>query len=106
MSVWREHIVKPLTRSPKWRKRRKIHITAFPLCVVCGKKGSEVHHVKPFHLFPHLELESTNMATMCRKHHFIFGHLENWKLFNDRFWHICFVVNEAYRRARNANKSV
>ncbi len=46
------------------------------------------HHVKPFHLFPNLELDHENLVTLCESKkygvncHLWFGHLGNFKLYN------------------------
>ena len=72
-------------RSREWPSVRKQHLLEHPTCECCGgKKGIEVHHEKPVHLFPELELESTNLRTLCSrmKCHFIFGHLYNYKSYN------------------------
>jgi len=75
-----------LKRSPKWRKVRNEYLQKHPFCECCeGKKGLEVHHKKPVHLFPELELEESNLMTLCArmKCHFIFGHCcLNWKCYN------------------------
>ena len=48
----------------------------------------EVHHIKPFHLNPALELDPINLATLCESKkdgvncHLWFGHLGNFKSFN------------------------
>jgi 5-methylcytosine-specific restriction endonuclease McrA len=48
----------------------------------------QVHHIKPFHLHPHLELEPTNLITLCevkgRDHHLLLGHLDEWASYNER----------------------
>lgn len=62
-------------RSSKWPTVRKYHIQANPVCVACGsKEGLHVHHIKPFHSHPELELVPTNLITLCREHHFSIGH--------------------------------
>lgn len=68
---------------------RKHFIEENPECVVCGcKKKLSVHHKKPFHLYPELELEVDNLVTLCEseKHgvncHLLFGHLGNFKNYN------------------------
>lgn len=42
--------------------------------------------MKPFHLFPELELDDSNLITLCEKSghdcHFIFGHFHDWTLYN------------------------
>lgn len=76
---------KPLSvRSSKWESVRKHHILANPLCAACG--GSikpQVHHIKPFHLYRELELEPTNLITLCEhgktECHLKIGHLGNFK---------------------------
>ena len=72
-------------RSREWPKVRKEHLKNFPHCACCGGlKGCEVHHVKPFHLMPELELSSKNLITLCErmKCHFVWGHLYSWVSFN------------------------
>lgn len=73
-------------RSPQWATVRHAHIVANPNCIVCGKGGDHeelnVHHIKPYHLFPDLELEPTNLVTLCNYslHHLWFGHFGNFRL--------------------------
>lgn len=70
-------------RSPKWRKVRREHLKKHPRCAISGKKkGREVHHVQPFYLRPDLELDPTNLITLNKKYHLIFGHLGNYKRVN------------------------
>jgi 5-methylcytosine-specific restriction endonuclease McrA len=81
--MFRELVIKRALRSNKWPKVRALHIERENACVACGKKHwLQVHHIKPVHLFPELELEDSNLLTLCRRHHFIIGHLEYWKSFN------------------------
>jgi len=70
-------------RSSKWRKVRKEFITEYRKCEICEtKKSLEIHHKVPFHLAPDLELNKKNLITLCRKHHLLFGHLNQWSDFN------------------------
>jgi hypothetical protein len=71
-------------RSPRWRKVRQEFLEMNPCCAVCGRKNlqSNVHHKIPFHIRPDLELEEDNLITLCRDHHFLFGHLGSWISFN------------------------
>lgn len=50
-----------LARSPHWDEVRDEFIKLHPYCEACGS-GLKlcVHHVKPFHLFPKLELNPKN----------------------------------------------
>lgn len=77
-------------RSPKWTRVRKAHLKEHPECAACGGKTSlDVHHIIPYHLRPDLELESSNLLTLCEKSerfgwacHRLLGHTLNWKLHN------------------------
>lgn len=74
-------------RSPKWDEVRKSHLKESPTCKVCDTKGNvlnplNVHHVRPFHLHPELELDDSNLITLCRRCHFLIGHLDNWSSWN------------------------
>jgi 5-methylcytosine-specific restriction endonuclease McrA len=74
------------TRSHKWKNVRKEFLTNHPTCAICGgKENLQVHHIRPFHLFPDLELFESNLMTLCegsKNHHLEFGHLENFKSYN------------------------
>jgi 5-methylcytosine-specific restriction endonuclease McrA len=76
-------------RSFQWRRVQKEHLLREPRCVVCGYKGKklQVHHIEPFHLHPHLELDPHNLITLCeargRDHHLLLGHLGEWQSYNE-----------------------
>lgn len=65
--MFRERIkVQGKERSPKWDKVRDEHIRLNPCCAVCGSRiNVQVHHKKPFHLFPELELDPNNLVSLC-----------------------------------------
>lgn len=76
-------------RSSRWRKVRKAHIKANPTCFICGSKRKlEAHHIIPFHVAPHLELEPENIMTLCENKkygincHLLIGHLGNYRKIN------------------------
>lgn len=70
-------------RSSTWAKVKKEHLRHQPCCRACGRKRRlAVHHIKPYHLFPELELDPTNLMTLCRHCHLVFGHFGNFKAFN------------------------
>jgi 5-methylcytosine-specific restriction enzyme A len=76
-------------RSSRWAKVRKEHLEANPKCIVCeGTQQLNVHHIKPFHLHPELELDPNNLVTLCECAsygiicHLLIGHLGNYKNIN------------------------
>ena len=73
-------------RSSKWFEVRDLFVKSNPTCAACGGNIKlQVHHMQPFHLHPELELDSTNLITLCEsgtKCHLEIGHLGNWKNFN------------------------
>lgn len=70
-------------RSPQWRKVETQFIESHPVCEICGSnKRLNVHHIKPFHLYPELELDVNNLITLCmdeKECHFKIGHGGDWK---------------------------
>ncbi len=76
-------------RSSKWRKVRNAYKKKNPKCALCkGKVKVEIHHKKPFHLFPELELVKNNLISLCESGkygitcHQLVGHLGNYKRYN------------------------
>lgn len=71
-------------RSPKWRTIRKQHLEIQPECQACGRDSNlEVHHIVPVHVADDLELDMGNLITLCEKCHLIFGHLYDYKSWNE-----------------------
>jgi len=76
-------------RSPHWPKVRADYLKLHPVCELCGGKDTlTVHHVRPFHLHPDLELDPSNLITLCEAKkdgvncHLFAGHLGNFRSFN------------------------
>lgn len=74
-------------RSPQWRGVRNKFIKGKPCALCGGMKRREVHHIKPFHEYPELELVIKNLLVLCEDKktvncHLIFGHLGNYKKHN------------------------
>jgi 5-methylcytosine-specific restriction endonuclease McrA len=71
-------------RSPLWGKVRAAHLLKEPVCQICGgTKKITVHHLLPYHVDRTLELDPTNLMTLCEgagngNHHLIFGHFGNY----------------------------
>jgi len=70
-------------RSPKWQTVRKHWLVNNSSCAACGSITKlEVHHVRPYHSHPELELDATNLITLCEnvlKCHLKVGHMGNFK---------------------------
>lgn len=76
-------------RSGRWPTVRAKHLENNPFCAACGRNQKlTVHHLKPFHLHPDLELDPANLLTLCESDvvncHFFIGHLLDWKSFNSK----------------------
>ena len=74
-------------RSPRWPKARAKHLAHYPLCAACGGRVNlTVHHVRPFADSPELELEPSNLLSLCEKGsmscHLWIGHLGKWTTWN------------------------
>lgn len=74
-------------RSPQWPRVRAQHLRMQPICQACGTRDKlQVHHVKPFHVDPALELDPSNLLTLCEKPshdcHFTWGHFHDWSRWN------------------------
>jgi hypothetical protein len=71
-------------RAPGWSSVRKRHLADNNICAACGRsKDLEVHHIKPVHLFPELELDLSNLITLCADPcHIVFGHFMDFKKWN------------------------
>lgn len=89
--AYREHLdgvrYRGLTRSSKWPKLREDHLKLHPSCAACGRiVALNVHHIKPFHLYPGAELDPGNLLTLCEgptmNCHLWFGHLGAWVYYN------------------------
>lgn len=68
-------------RSGRWAAVRRQHLEREPSCVACGRSRSlDVHHIKPVHRYPELELDPGNLITLCSEPcHLVHGHLLDWK---------------------------
>jgi hypothetical protein len=84
-SLWRES-GKRSARSSQWPKVEKEHLRTSPSCAACGSTNRvQVHHVRPFHLHPELELDPKNLVSLCmdtKECHLLIGHGDDFKAYN------------------------
>lgn len=78
-------------RSPKWPSLVKKIIKKSPYCAFCGEtsKTTELvgHHILPYHKFPELELEESNVLVVgetCNtgNHHLLLCHFGDFRKWN------------------------
>ncbi len=74
-------------RSPHWGTVRHAFALEHPCCEACGgRKMIQIHHRRPFHLHPELELDPKNLITLCedpaRLCHLRVGHSWNFSAYN------------------------
>jgi 5-methylcytosine-specific restriction enzyme A len=79
--------ISTVKRSSRWAYARKKHLKTEATCQWCGAATNlQVHHIKPFHLFPALELVPSNFLTLCetpnQNCHRRVGHLGAWVRWN------------------------
>jgi 5-methylcytosine-specific restriction protein A len=79
------------TRSPKWKTVRKNFLAKNNHCFACGRnKKLEVHHIVPVHVDPSKELEEDNLMVLCDDPcHLVFGHLLDYKSWNENVINDC-----------------
>lgn len=92
-------------RSPEWRKLRDAWLHSHGFCAACGTtEFLNVHHIKPFHMFPDMELDVGNLLTLCESPshncHFTFGHAFNWSLWNPDVVEDAKLFSERIQEAR------
>lgn len=100
-------------RSGAWRKVRAEHLKAHPKCEVCGGISKlEVHHIVPFHTQPELELEPSNLITLCENRaygnicHLWFGHLGDYSLINPKVASDVVTWRNKFKKARQVQKII
>lgn len=101
-------------RSGKWPRVRAAHLADHPACAACGsRKDPQVHHVQPYHLFPELELEPSNLITLCgpggHNCHLAYGHSMDYHAYNphvreDAALQLRRIQQRKYERPREPKK--
>lgn len=95
-------------RSGLWPLVRRQHLELYPECLACGGRANlEVHHVRPYHLFPDEELNAGNLVTLCatpgRSCHHLFGHLLDWRSYNPSVYVHARLIRQAIADRPKAN---
>lgn len=74
------------TRSPQWPALERKTLLMNPRCSACGESVRlQVHHIQPYHLYPSLELDPSNLIVLCmgpRECHLTIGHGGDFKAWN------------------------
>lgn len=95
-------------RSPKWPSVRLAHLKLHPECIVCGNtEGVEVHHKKSFASRPELELDQSNLCTLCRNGkggmpcHLVLGHGFDFQYYNPNVERDAAIAKELLNAVRS-----
>lgn len=85
-------------RSYHWPVVERAFLKNHQTCAACGsKKYLNVHHIKPFHIFPEHELDPLNLITLCmemdRHCHLLIGHGDAFRYWNEH------VISDAKKAA-------
>ena len=85
-------------RSSKWSSLQKDFLEKNPACEICGtRKNLQVHHKKPFHLYPELELEESNLVTLCmglKECHLRIAHGSSWRCYSPKISDFIKILKE------------
>ena len=85
-------------RNPRFERESRQWLIG-RVCACCGcTTGLQTHHIKPFHLFPELEMDPANWLALCGPTelncHLRIGHLGNFKWYNPRVVELCQILTE------------
>ena len=69
-------------RNPRFERESRKWLLTHPCAVTGEREGVEVHHIRPFHLFPELEMDPENWIALLRPWHLYLGHAGNWTMWN------------------------
>ena len=78
--------LKSTRRASHWNAFRDAYLKEHAKCVACGATVKlQVHHIKPFHIEPALELDTKNLITLCMSKnscHLDIGHGGSFRSYN------------------------
>jgi len=83
-------LVRAMHSEYQWRKLRNHFVKLQPVCQLCARDEKlQVHHIFPWHLRKDFRFEINNLISLCQPCHFRFGHLCDWKGYNDNLLELC-----------------
>jgi hypothetical protein len=83
-------------------KAKNTYRKANPCCAVCGRskpffgRAVDVHHMVPVHVDPSRACDQNNFISMCRIHHYLIGHLQDWKNYCLNIYTVITEINKVY----------
>ena len=88
-----------IARSQFWDEVRDEFAREHPNCAVCGSTKINIHHKKPFFLFPEEECNRLNLISLCdwrgNNCHYRIGHLaKSWRAYNERVDEVARIISE------------
>jgi hypothetical protein len=79
-------VINGAKRSSKWSSLEKKFLQKHSKCEICSSTNHlQVHHIKPFHLYPELELDENNLITLCmgeKECHLLIAHGDSFRCYN------------------------
>lgn len=73
-------------RNPAWDRESRAWLKDHPCAVTGATECVAVHHIRPVHLFPELEMDPANWIVLRavdhKDWHFYLGHFGNWSNWN------------------------
>jgi 5-methylcytosine-specific restriction enzyme A len=110
LGVDRGLVAPDVRRDPRWAKESREWLAEHAECELCGHdaiEDLEVHHERPYHLFPELEMDRQYWHALCRRPHDchrLWGHLSDFSLYNPILRESIVIVKLFVRMAKAALK--
>ena len=59
----------PLLSSARWQRLRKMFLAKNPLCAICNRAATDVHHIEERTGRPDLAMSESNLQALCHECH-------------------------------------
>ena len=102
-AIFGDPIFGGIPRSSKWPKIRNDFIRQYPNCEACGVKAETVHHIIPYHKNPLLELDTSNLISLCDECHLVLAHLKSFQRFDSDIKEVTRLFK---KKVENANINI